>query len=306
DAAAFRPVPLPPIKKKPGAPVVQRKRKKPSAAGDRSGGDDDRSGDDRAAAEASMDPAERKRAEARREFEEAMQRSKTKTRRKATYDETEMDEMMVALVDTMKRAAQDDRALNQDKIPALAKLKILPAVLQTLNKTHNWMAFVDNGLLDGIHSWLEPLDDGALPSLDIQRAMFKYLHELPVTTDQLLDTGIGKLLKFYTICNRIAPDIKQSAEELMDKWVRVVIGRSNSYRDREVAEVDYDTQHHHANLVEARRATQAPGRARVPRPTAPNFDIVPRAMVSAGGGGARDSERMKSMNRKLAKMKNRS
>jgi transcription factor SPN1 len=39
-------------------------------------------------------------------------------------------------------------------------------------------AYMDANIMEAIRAWLEPLPDRSLPSLDIQRAMFKILDEV--------------------------------------------------------------------------------------------------------------------------------
>lgn len=50
--------------------------------------------------------------------------------------------------------------------------------------------FLDNHLLEGIKAWLEPLPDGSLPSLDIQKVLIKALTGLPIRTQHLRESGV--------------------------------------------------------------------------------------------------------------------
>jgi transcription factor SPN1 len=48
----------------------------------------------------------------------------------------------------------------------------------------------------------------------------------------LKESGLGRIVLFYTKCKRVTPDIKRIAGELVSTWSRPIIKRSASYRDR--------------------------------------------------------------------------
>lgn len=91
---------------------------------------------------------------------------------------------------------------------------------------------LDNGLLDAIRVWLEPLPDRSLPSLDIQVAMLDILDRLPISGEHLRESGVGKIVYFYTKCSRVEQHIKRKADQLVAKWSRLVIKRSENYKER--------------------------------------------------------------------------
>lgn len=97
---------------------------------------------------------------------------------------------------------------------------------------HYHDAILDNGLLDVIQTWLEPLPDRSLPSLDIQSEMLDVLDRLPIEGDQLRESGVGKIVFFYTKSPRIEPPIKRKADQLVGKWSRLVIKRSKNFNER--------------------------------------------------------------------------
>jgi transcription factor SPN1 len=94
------------------------------------------------------------------------------------------------MLQKMKQAAETDHELNKMKQPAIAKLKMLSAVQEQLNKANIYELFLDNNILEGIKVWLEPmLGDGSLPSLDIQRVMMRALMNMPIRTVHLRESG---------------------------------------------------------------------------------------------------------------------
>ena len=82
----------------------------------------------------SLDACIEDKPEALREFEAAVDSLKTRRRKLDEYDEAEVDEVIAKLCTRMRVAAEDDRVANEEKKPALAKLKLLPKVMLLLEK----------------------------------------------------------------------------------------------------------------------------------------------------------------------------
>lgn len=96
-------------------------------------------------------------------------------------------------------------------------------------------SIIDNNLLDAVKRWLEPLPDRSLPALNIQRELFVTLRKMEfIDSSVIKESGLGPLVLFYTKCQRVQPDVKRVANELVSIWSRPIIKRSASYRDRVV------------------------------------------------------------------------
>ena len=63
--------------------------------------------------------------------------------------------------------------------------------------------------------WLEPLPDRSLPALNIQRQFFSILEKLPIDEITLKMSGLGKIVLFYSMCPRVEPAIRRTAEKLI-------------------------------------------------------------------------------------------
>jgi len=48
----------------------------------------------------------------------------------------------------------------------------------------------------------------------------------------LKESGLGRIVLFYTKCKRVTADIQRIANDLVSMWSRPIIKRSASYRDR--------------------------------------------------------------------------
>jgi transcription factor SPN1 len=94
-------------------------------------------------------------------------------------------------------------------------------------------SIIDNNLLDCVRRWLEPLPDRSLPALNIQRDFFPILKRMEfIDSNVLKESGLGRIVLFYTKCKRVTPEIAKIANELVSTWSRPIIKRSASYRDR--------------------------------------------------------------------------
>ncbi|WFD05537.1 Transcription factor iws1 [Malassezia vespertilionis] len=162
---------------------------------------------------------ERIRAQVDAQIEAALKAGKRRTtRRRATGDddlELMADEEVSALQKEMILAADEDEEANRLKQPATAKLRMLSRVVSTLQKTHLQQAILDNNLLEGVKRWLEPLPDRSLPALNIQKQLFGVLEAMTIDTISLKMSGLGRVVVFYTLCDRVEKSIKRSAEHLI-------------------------------------------------------------------------------------------
>jgi transcription factor SPN1 len=96
-------------------------------------------------------------------------------------------------------------------------------------------SIIDNNLLEGVKRWLEPLPDRSLPALNIQQEFFRTLPEMKfIDASVLKESGLGRIVLFYTKCKRVTPEVNRIANTLVLTWSRPIIKRSASYRDRVV------------------------------------------------------------------------
>ncbi|KAI9141319.1 hypothetical protein BKA69DRAFT_1028633, partial [Paraphysoderma sedebokerense] len=118
-------------------------------------------------------------------------------------------------INKMRSAADQDMEANKQGQPGFFKLKMLPDVQSMIERTTHHPIMLDNNLLGAIKSWLEPLPDSSLPSYTIRHAMFEILNKLPIETDHLRESGIGRVIVFYSKCEREEKDIRAKARELI-------------------------------------------------------------------------------------------
>ncbi|CAO3635192.1 unnamed protein product [Cunninghamella blakesleeana] len=236
-----------------------------------------------------LDPEQIIRNEVAEAFERAL-KSGVKKRKKRTDDEDlerTMDEELHNLRERMKVAAETDVIANQQQKPAIAKLKMIDEVKNTLNNSSLFDSILDNQLLDAIRVWLEPLPDRALPSLEIQNELLDILDKLPAAAEHLRESGIGKIVFFYKKTSRAEPTIQRKADHLVAKWTRLVLKRSESYRERRHESLEYNKEEmlHKRKRFRMEDATKDIDETKlhvnIPLPVAPDYDVAPRSTVRA-------------------------
>ncbi|KAK0223299.1 transcription factor iws1 [Armillaria fumosa] len=233
------------------------------------------------------------------------------------------DDEVARLREAMNNAADEDIRSNHDKIPATAKLRLLPEAMETLRKASLAQSMIDNNLLEGVKRWLEPLPDRSLPALNIQREFFPILKKMEFIDSAVLkESGLGRIVVFYTKCKRVTPDIARIASELVSTWSRPIIKRSASYRDRivPVARDDGDANGgrfggEKLGAILARAKESEKGRVRknavtVPQSELGNYTVAPRANAALMRANTsvdvdverrrKNAERLRALTRKVA------
>ncbi|CAL9727561.1 transcription factor Spn1p [Monosporozyma unispora] len=179
-----------------------------------------------------------------------LKKPKVKRSRRDEDDlEQYLDEKILRLKDEMNIAAQlDIETLNKrietgdTSLIAIQKVKLLPKVEQTLSKANLADTILDNNLLQSVRIWLEPLPDGSLPSFEIQKSLFAAINDLPIKTEHLKESGLGRVMIFYTKSKRVEPSLARLAEKLIAEWTRPVIGASDNYRDLRITQLEFDSE----------------------------------------------------------------
>ncbi|CDS13022.1 hypothetical protein LRAMOSA05206 [Lichtheimia ramosa] len=215
-------------------------------------------------------------------------------RKKKKVDEVDlersMDEEVSQLRDRMKMAVDEDIMANNDRKPALAKIKMLNEVVSLMTHKRAQDAILDNQLLDMVRLWLEPLPDRSLPSLDIQNELLDALDKLPIVGDHLRESGVGKIVYFYQKSPRVDARVKRRAEQLVAKWSRLVIKRTANYRERLHERQKYSREEMLSRrkkfkpetTEESNSGSGAPRmHVNIPRAVAPDYDVIPESTVTA-------------------------
>ncbi|KAJ1307994.1 hypothetical protein OPQ81_002067 [Rhizoctonia solani] len=263
-----------------------------------------------------LTPEERKRLELAQKIDSIVKPSKAgkRKKRKKGGDEEELDmhadQEVTRLRQAMHAAADRDIEANASKQPAVSKLKMLGEVMDTLQKSSLAQSILDNNLLEGVRRWLEPLPDKSLPALSIQNAFFEILPKLDIDSTVLKESGLGKIVLFYTKCKRVTPGIRRIADTLVANWSRPIVKRSASYRDRHVptaeAEVSVRTEKLNKLLERAALSNNGRGRknaVRIPESSIGRYTVAPKSgNAGVSANVAADVERRKANQERLRRM----
>lgn len=258
------------------------------------------------------DPATRKR----RLLEEKMDlavKNRTVKRRKADEDDLErmQDDKIDFLKNKMIEAANLDVEKNSQGQIASEKFKLLREVMDTLNKADLAISILDNNLLEAVRLWLEPLPDASMPSYQIQKELLQSLTSLPVKTDHLVASGIGKVLVFYQRSKRTEPTLKKIVDKLISEWTRPILNKSDSYKDRTIKFNDYNKSKYTNQLSSTKKnknvepkslyeqQAERRNRAAIPSARTTAYKIAPKVDSSLLMRQQRGGEMFSRINRKM-------
>lgn len=264
-------------------------------------------------------PFEDPQARRRRLLEEKMDlamKSKSTRRKRADEDDLErmQDDRIDDLKDQMIKAANLDVEKNSQGQIATEKLKLLGEVSSVLLKADLAISILDNNLLEAVRLWLEPLPDASMPAYQIQKELIHALTALPIKTDHLVASGIGKVLVFYQRSKRTEPLLKQLVDRLIGDWTRPILNKSDSYKDRTIQFHEYERSKFANKLPSSRLRTKEPKtlyeqsaerrkRAAIPSARTSAYKIAPKVdpnMIRRQRAGT--DERFKRLNQKLTLM----
>ncbi|KAF9100512.1 Transcription factor iws1 [Mortierella sp. AM989] len=307
-------IPLPSFKKRNadgGSPAPEAKKKKiikktkPTKDGpqDLEGGED-----------LPLDPRQAALLKLENDFEQALKSGKSSSRRRRKDEEdidTELDESASRFVAKMRAAAFDDVDAKLKNKSALAKVRMLDSVKKQLNKSHVHNTFLDNGILEAMKLWLEPWRDASLPSLDIIQDFLDLLDILPIQTDHLVNSGVGRIVYFYTKVDdsRVTPSIKRKAAFLVDKWSRPIVKLSQDYRDKKIDYAEGDiagSQRRRPNMSSANSGPDPSPKTlgvRVPQIDRGSYALMPESSIAYDKSRGGKSDKYKKLKSHMAKMK---
>ncbi|KAK6462087.1 hypothetical protein DFJ63DRAFT_335433 [Scheffersomyces coipomensis] len=268
---------------------------------------------------ADIDPHTRKRLALEEKMDQAIKQKSTR-RRKADEDDLErmQDDKIDMLKDQMIKAANADVEKNSQGQIATDKLKLLKVVTDVLARADLAESILDNNLLEAVRLWLEPLPDASMPAYQIQKELIQSLASLPIKTDHLVSSGIGKVLVFYQRSKRTEPVLKKIVDRLIGDWTRPILNKSDSYKDRSIHFAEYNRKNYINKLAkksnkpqevktlyevnaEKRKRAAIPSRRTAAYKIAPKVDAeVLRRYASRASNG--NDERFRRINNKLTNM----
>ena len=176
-------------------------------------------------------------------MDEALKTHRPSRRRGGIDLEAQADAEIETMRQRMAKACELDAEARSRGEVATHKLKILPAVVELMNRNTIQSQLVDPdiNILEAVRFMLEPADhDAALPNYKIQRELFAILGKLNIGKEALIASGIGKVVLFYTKSIQPQPEIKRQAEKLIGEWMRVILKKRKDMRNATIETKTYD------------------------------------------------------------------
>eukprot|EP01114_Cavostelium_apophysatum_P015510 TRINITY_DN4233_c0_g1_i4.p1 TRINITY_DN4233_c0_g1~~TRINITY_DN4233_c0_g1_i4.p1 ORF type:complete len:350 (+),score=136.21 TRINITY_DN4233_c0_g1_i4:1-1050(+) len=240
------------------------------------------------------------------EFLDTLKTGRGRGKKKSEAEQLEQISMIEEFKARMEVAAEDDCKDNKEGKPALHKLKMLGEVLAQLEKKNLQQLFIENHILGTVRKWLEPLPDRSLPNMKIREGLLQAMQKWgAIETEELKDSGIGKVIMFLSKHPNETPMNKNVAKQLIERWSRPIFGISEQYKDNEEVPEEDDSQRSGdsrgrksltssredkfdlVNELEKKRAIQSKTpvkdsptyHARIPEKIALDFKIKPKSKI---------------------------
>ncbi|KAI5191138.1 transcription factor SPN1 [Nematocida sp. AWRm77] len=125
------------------------------------------------------------------------------------------------LVRQLNTAAETDMALNKAGKPAIEKFLLLDTVYSRLMNRKLHENLLDAHVLSALKKWLEPLPDCSLPPDEVKKKVLEVLAHFHPETEHLVESGVGKIVLFYSKSPYEKKPIQRQARELVLKWIEV-------------------------------------------------------------------------------------
>lgn len=134
----------------------------------------------------------------------------------------------------MINAAEMDRIAYARKQPAVNKLLLSKRLYEDLKKINIRDKFLSKGGCDNLAEWLDHMEDGTFPNINLTRGLLDCIDGLDVNADQIRDSTLIKVLNLYMDEKEkgVAPEIRKLVIIIRDKWDRTM-QRKSSYKQDE-------------------------------------------------------------------------
>jgi len=182
-------------------------------------------------------PAKKKRPEKESDLEKMLKKNQAEKRRKnrrknADSEElNEMDNKISMIISEMKNVAAEDRAANEKSLTTLQKIKMLPNVINMLQKSEYHATMIELGVLGAIAEWLAPLPDRSLPNISIRDQLIDALRDFgEINVDYLKSSGVGKAVMFLYKHSKETKSNKQKLEKLINNWARPIFNLDSNFK----------------------------------------------------------------------------
>ncbi|KAJ9101938.1 hypothetical protein QFC19_005019 [Naganishia cerealis] len=175
-----------------------------------------------------------------------------RSRKKDDSEDLGLDRQIEEMTTMMDNAIRNDIEMNKIRKPALSKTQILNKVIAVLQNASLQQSILEsNDFLSTLRRFIEPMEDGSLPSLTIQKGILFQLGRLEgLEVIHLRNSGLGKVVNFYTRCKSCQPEIIRQANLLIDRWSKPILDTGNNARASARARAEAEREDHNERHAE--------------------------------------------------------
>ncbi|KAF9763736.1 Transcription factor IWS1 [Nosema granulosis] len=137
-------------------------------------------------------------------------------------NDTNTDTNIDNIKNILMECVEEDNRNNRAKKPGTKKLEHLDFFIQSLLSKKLQESLIEENILGVVKMWLEPLPDRSLPNIAIRKRLIETVKVLNVDRSHLLESGIGKVIHFYSINPKEDIEVKKQALEIIQKWTRKI------------------------------------------------------------------------------------
>ncbi|KFB42551.1 AGAP000400-PA-like protein [Anopheles sinensis] len=208
-------------------------------------------------------------------------------------------ERVVDLLQTMQKAADEDRQLHTEGKSVTKKVAILKNAMFLLIKKDLQLVFLKHNVLNVLTDWLTPLRTRSLPPIQIRENFLKLLVNFPAIDKELIEkSGIGKAVLYLSQHPRESNANRELAERLIAAWNLNTDLQENTpeeHGQRDLVQqprklklfpepsTSAKKDQEYWRSVEDKQDAIRPGwvpRARVPMPSAKKYTVRPKSNIN--------------------------
>lgn len=144
-------------------------------------------------------------------------------RRAPNLAEEDLEKYAYDVINCMKGCFNEDLRLNQQNKPSSRKIENIEDICSKIMRKKAREVLLRMGVLNELRTWLEPLPDNSLPNPKIKKWILDLLLNLRVSKSDLLASGIGKIVHFYSKNPKEATDVRKLASKVAKRWKTQII-----------------------------------------------------------------------------------
>lgn len=157
------------------------------------------------------------------QIEEGQAQKRKKIKKKSPAKEEDVEKYCLNVMSEMRDLYKRDLISSADTGKVHLKIDNIEQICAKIIKKNVQSVFIKMGILKELKIWLEPLPDNSLPNPKIKRAIIDLLYHLKISKGDLLTSGIGKILHFYSKNPKEALDIRKASNSIVKKWKSMII-----------------------------------------------------------------------------------